>query len=203
MKTIQLLFVIVAIILIAAAGGVAPVFAQNPPDSDDPQPGDPSVWSDRVCAGEAGVVFQSEDEEGDGVTLTAVNAEGCDPDKEMGWLVIEPWFGAKLNPDRACLALSWDELQEFAELSGFQNGSAWRVTVSEIEGHAVVLPCLNAKGDEWQLGLNPYESQLDLRKLRGTLRLLDGLLAEAGMTRDEYLASGDPLAEQLNAALAN
>jgi len=188
-----LLVIIVVAVVATSAGAVSPAFA------DDPEPGKPDVWTERVCSGDAAVVWQSEDEQGDGVTLSVLNEEGCETNPDLGWFVIEPWAGAKLNPDRACLAYSWDEVQEFVEVSGLDNGSAWRVESADLEGHALVLPCLTADSEDFQLGLNPYESQLETRKLRGTLRLLDELLGEAGLTREEYMAKDEPLAESLRA----
>lgn len=186
--------------LLALLATVAlPAAAQT--DPQDPPPGDPSVWTTRVCSGDAAVVWQAEDESGDGVTLSALNSEGCTEDQQMAWFVIEPWGGSRLNADRACLAYSWEEVQQFVELSSLENGSAWRVDV-DLENHPLVLPCLTADGEDFQLGLNPFESQLDVRRLRGTYRLLDELLADAGMDRADYLAVDEPLAQSLSALFA-
>lgn len=171
MKRYGFLFVIIAVILAAVAGGVAPALAQGG-----------ETWDPAICEGSEGVVFRTVD----ATTSDLPTTMGCTEDTELSWLIVEPWNRAnnEMNPDRACLAMTWPEVVDATQQMSWTEGSIWRVS-AELADNPLVVSCddVQVKAD---LGLNPGEGQIELRSIRGTIMRAQELLAANGSSMSEY-----------------
>jgi hypothetical protein len=139
---------------------------------DDGLNDNPRVFTQAVCEGNAALVYQSADEKGDGVTLSTVDEWECENVPEA-LLVVEPWSREDLNPDRACIARDWAEVRDFTSQTGWENGSVWLVG-QDILAMPMIVRCADVQSDD-DLGINPWESQLDALTLPETIARLEEL----------------------------
>ena len=220
MKTRNLLLIaaVAVIAMLVCFSTTLPAQAKGPngtptptvkPGGGDPPTGDPVVWTDAACLGNAAIVLQEETNTGDGVTLSAEDPWGCaEPlSAEMVLVVVEPWDGngdrakgyKKYNQDRSCLASDWSEVQDFVLVTGLGNLSVW-IASNDLLDNPVTVLC-DEVTDSKSLGLNTGENQLDVKVAKSTLVRFDELLKIASMTREDYYAEFPdlPLTDALQA----
>lgn len=183
--------VLAASLKIAAAVGLAALLLVLANGAPVAQAQDNS-WSLAVCEGDEGVVWR----EVNATTSDMPNTEGCST--AHAWLVVEPWRSGRMNPDRACYASTWQEAFNAAQRLQWRNGSAWMVT-EEVGSDPLVVDCAAVKRDA-ELGLNPYEGQVELRLIAQTVARAAVLLGRHNMTMVDYATANPdrPISELFN-----
>lgn len=173
---------LIVVIIVSISGTGAPAaLAQDPGD-----------WNKAICDGAEGVVFRDVN----GTTSDLPTQEGCAGDKDLGWLIVEPWERTAgeaadiMNPDRACFSESWNlagdsgSVVSAATRMNWNNGSVWRVPNSTAS-NPLVVNCADVSSNAL-LGLNPGEGQVELRQIKGTILRAEELLSAAGETMSSY-----------------